>query len=374
MGVLNAIQPEPEYDDANWRIWAQLEPHLKTFAERLQEFDVDLDAGPLLGAYATWLTYAARYGAAERFYRQAAGIAARRSGPSSVAVATQLTGLMSALLGRNKVAEAEAVARRALDIFAADPQPEGNSCHCLNILGEIVRATRPHEAIDLFQRAISCSQALLGPSHPHTMACAHNLASVLLATGQIDKAEPILADLLPAFERAFGENHPNVAGCLNELGECARRTGRYTDAAQLYRRAIEILEGSYGTDHPVLASSLSNLGLTLGSLGLAAEAETLFTRALSIDGNCLGWNDPKVANRLGNLAWLFKRTWRSAEAEAYARQAVKILLIYKAREHYDHANWASVWKQYTDLLTERGLDAPAIDAAYQELLSELAET
>ena len=373
--ILSVTQPTPEYDDANWRLWAQLEPHLSTVIHHLREFPLDLDTRDVLSTYAAWLVYNARYDEATSVYRTTVAIAEHQGGPDAPKLASELVGLSSVLSARGRMSEAEATVRRAIRIFESTPDPHPHLCYGLDILARILADTnRLTEAIAVSEKAISASEKTFGDAHPRTIACVHNLASWLIADHRLQEAEPLLHRVLKGMTKQFGPDHPNVAATLNELGELARMGKRLADAEAYFRGAVTIVEASPLKEGPEMATYLNNLGLTLGAVDQsdrAPEAEALFARSIEIDARVFGPEHPKIANRMSNLAWLLSRTGRLEEAEPLARKAVEILLTFKSRNARDHSSWESTLKQYVSILMERGGDAELVQAAYRDLVKQV---
>jgi tetratricopeptide (TPR) repeat protein len=324
--VLDTSLPSPEYEEAGWRLWERLEPHIQVLLPNLRALHFKgKQAQHLIFQYANWLYYRARHRDAEPLYRRALELAEERLGFEDPELAAELSGLSQVLHALNRMEEAEIVCRRALALLEKTSGDHPTLPYCLNTLANIFLSTvRVAEAEPLFRRALSLFEKSLGTDDPTTLTCMHNLATVLAATERRPEASLLLHRALAIFEKGLGPKHPQVAASLNELGELARAADCFAEAEPLYRRAINILEESYGREHPHVASCLNNLALTLAELNQPVEARELLERALTIDFKIHGAEHPKVSNRLKNLAWLLLRRMGETE-ETVQRELVQII-------------------------------------------------
>ncbi len=77
----------------------------------------------------------------------------------------------------------------------------------------------------------------LGPDHPDVAADLSNLAVLLLTTGRLAEAEPLLRRALAIDERWLGPDDPSVAFDLNNLAVLLRAMNQPEEAEALLRRA-----------------------------------------------------------------------------------------------------------------------------------------
>ncbi|CAN0458451.1 unnamed protein product, partial [Scytosiphon promiscuus] len=145
------------------------------------------------------------------------------------------------------------------------------------------------EAQLLFERALAINEVALGVDHPSTITSRAWMADLYTKQGFLDKASPLLEEIVSARERVLGHDHPDVASALNNRAlllkaqvravrnfreySCGQEAvvllwwlfdaqqqggGKYDEADPLYLRAIEIEEKTLGPDHPSVATSLNN--------------------------------------------------------------------------------------------------------------------
>ena len=303
------------------------------------ETDVDQHVVAFLNNLGQLLQATNRLAEAEALMKRALAIDEASLGPDHPDVAIRLNNLGQLLQATNRLAEAEALMKRALAIDEASLGPDHPRVAIdLNNLGLLLQATnRLAEAEPLMKRALAIDEASLGPDHPRVAIDLNNLALLLQVTNRLAEAEPLMKRALAIDEASLGPDHPKVAIRLNNLAQLLKATNRLAEAEPLMRRALAIDEASLGPDHPGVARDLNNLALLLKATNRLAEAEPLMKRALAIDEASLGPDHPDVARDLNNLAQLLQATNRLAEAEPLMR---RVLAIDEASLGPDHPDVA----------------------------------
>lgn len=118
LGWIAASLPDPDFDEAGWKLWHRLTPHLNTMVETAEQFHIENEPLVLMcNHYGGWLYQQARHQAAEPLLRRALAIDEETFGPDHPKVAVPLNNLASLLLATNRLAEAEPLMRRALVIL-----------------------------------------------------------------------------------------------------------------------------------------------------------------------------------------------------------------------------------------------------------------
>ena len=74
-------------------------------------------------------------------------------------------------------------------------------------LGDINRA------VQIGEEVLPDLVALLGDDHPHTLACAANLALDLRSIGMAPRASEVSAKTLERYHRLLGDEHPKSRLC-----------------------------------------------------------------------------------------------------------------------------------------------------------------
>ena len=241
-------------------------------------------------------------------------------------VARDLNNLAQLLLDTNRLVEAEPLMRRALAIAEQSYGTEHSDvATALNNLAQLLQATnRLAEAEPLMRRALAITEQRYGAEHPNVAIRLNNLAGLLQAKNSLTDAEPLMCRALAITEQSYGTEHPDVARSLNNLAKLLQDTNRLAEAEPLMRRALTIFEKSLGPEHPTLAIGINNLAQLLRDTNRLAESEPLMRRALAIFEKFLGPEHPTVATGINNLAQLLQTTNRLAEAEPLYRRALAI--------------------------------------------------
>jgi tetratricopeptide (TPR) repeat protein len=121
---------------------------------------------------------------------------------------------------------------------------------CLNNLAGLLSDTnRLAEAEQLMRRALEIDEASYAPSHLDLALRLYNLAGFLCRRNRFAEAEPLYRRALAIDEASYGPDHPNVANDLWNLAELLLATNHLVEAEPLYRRAVAIDAANHGPDH-----------------------------------------------------------------------------------------------------------------------------
>jgi len=139
----------------------------------------------------------------------------------------------------------------------------------------LLQATnRLAEAEPLMRRALEIDEASFGPEHPEVAADLSNLAMLLQATNRLAEAEPLMRRALAIVQASFGPHHPNVAIRLSNLALLLQDTNRLAEAEPLMRRAVSILVSfgrGTGHEHPHLRGMIGSYRALLLQMGRTTE-------------------------------------------------------------------------------------------------------
>ena len=96
--------------------------------------------------------------------------------------------------------------------------------------------------------------------NPEVAKTLSRLADVMSATGEYDKAEPLIQQALRIRRKSFGQVHSAVAESIADLGVNAGDRNDYKLAEVYLRQALEMQRKlQKGAAHPLLAEALNNL-------------------------------------------------------------------------------------------------------------------
>ena len=282
------------------------------------------------------LTDLARWDASEEQLRHALTEAEEIAHPQLIASA--LNDLGQLLVGTNRVAEAEPLMRRALEIVEAELSPQAPPVvNYLNNLAMLLFTTsRFGDAELLLRRALEIAEAGSGEQHPSVATCLNSLAILLRATDRPEEAEPLLRRALAIAEADVGPRHPSMATRLSNLAIVLQDTNQTEEAEPLVRRALAIAEMAFGTQHPTVAIHMNNLATLLRDSNRLQEAEPLMREALEIERVAYGDQHPAVATSLNNLSLMLIDARRLKEAEPLMRRSLEIYEEFARQTGHQH--------------------------------------
>jgi tetratricopeptide (TPR) repeat protein len=239
--------------------------------EAIGEYRVAVDQAPDNADF--WLAFGNLLRAAERHLEAATAYSRALALRANWTAA--LSNLASTRLSLGATAEAEELARRAIELEPENPDLMVN-------LGAILQSQKRYgEAIDLYRQALAREDRLPKAHMSLAMALQANGdgAAAIAAAGRASELQPdsaesqaLIAQVLAA-EGHFGEAEqacrrrvdlsPGDAEALIAHGDALRALERLDDAIEAYRRALEI--------GPDSANGHANLGIALLATGRYAE-------------------------------------------------------------------------------------------------------
>lgn len=213
------------------------------------------------------------------------------------------------------------------------------------------------QAEELYQRALSIYEQVLGPQHLEVAASLYGLASL---SGDVDqhkrKAEPLYERALSIYEQALGPQHPDVVKVLSSLARLSWKRGRYQEAERFAKRVVRIYEQDEEPEHSEMARALNGLALIYSYQGRYEEAEPIYQRALRIWEGTLGPDHPNVGATLNNLADLCQDQGRYEEAEPLYERALR---IWEGALGLEHPDCATGYYNLASLFYKEGKDEEA---------------
>ena len=193
----------------------------------------------------------------------------------------------------------------------------------LDMVGKVYdRMNRFDEARPLLEQAVDLRREHLPPDAEELAESLNNLAVMLLNSGDLDAAEPLLEEAL-VIRKGLPDAAEQVASTLNNLAAIPYFKGDYGTAEVRIREAIAVRRAA-GDDGPDLATNLDGLAGILRNQGRLAEADSLFTEALAIKRKHLDPAHPDLAHSYNNLAGLRLREGDAAGAETAYREALEV--------------------------------------------------
>src|SRR5262249_55913424 len=144
--------------------------------------------------------------------------------------------------------------------------------HFLN-KGELDRA-RP-----LLKQVVDIRAELKGKDNIQYADALNDLAVLCTKARQFQAAADIDAQVLQIVRKISGESSADYATILNNSAVTQQHLGNLREAQRLSREALTIMQGLYGPDHRDCAVQYLGLGQVDCALGDFADAETSLKRA-----------------------------------------------------------------------------------------------
>jgi len=190
--------------------------------------------------------------------------------------------------------------------------------------GNLDRAFKFDEALQLAERALEIRERILGPDHLEVAIAANRLASFHLRKGDDVRSERLYQRAQTIYEKLLEPEHPYLASCLNGLAIIYDNRGDYAKAEPLFRQALAIWDKNLGPEHSRVSMVIGNLARLYREAGAYAKAEPLYQRDLTMKEKALGPDDPNVALALTNLANYYNDIDEVAKAEPLYWRALTI--------------------------------------------------
>jgi eukaryotic-like serine/threonine-protein kinase len=350
----------------------QAEKYAREACEMYRGLENFLVATPL-GILATILRERGKMAEAEAVAREAVNNSRAVMGDHHKETATALNNLSQVLLDEGKLDEAEIAAREAVAIdrglsFEVEP-PVATALNTL--AGVLNRQRKWPEAESTLREALGLKRRLLGNEHPETLRVLSGLTVVLEEQGRLPEAESTRRELLAVQRKTLGGEDPEVAKTLSDLARLLWDQGRLTEAEATFVEALGVRRKLGKKDDPNLGGLLNDLGLVLHQQGKAAEAEPLLREALAIfriiSAAAPSRETPDLAIVLHHLADVMREEKKHDESLPLAHEAVALYL--------GHPAWAAEERchaqQVLAAVFEAKGDLAQAEVVYREQLDDL---
>lgn len=173
-----------------------------------------------------------------------AALAVFKKQPGSLSYATCADQLGTAYSAEGKYAEAEDLARKALEIYkeVLGPQNKETAISFSNLGYRLAKQSKNQEAIDCFKKSMQIQEKLEGGASPELLANIHGLAEVYVSQADFAKVEPLLRRDLSIREKRWGAKSVSLVPALRNLANCLILQGRVgNESDSLMARAESIL-------------------------------------------------------------------------------------------------------------------------------------
>ncbi|TDR22712.1 serine/threonine-protein kinase [Marinicella litoralis] len=189
-------------------------------------------------------------------------------------------------------------------------------------------------AIDELAQAAGILQGIFGPDHPETMNAKANLATILNATGNPEKALPILQHMYKVESKTLGKNHRSTLYTQQSLALTLAKMGQYDQATAHAKTCVELIKENFTKELNFINHAHSVLGRVYFMAG---------NHQLAIEQNLIhinGWTEGDENNFARSLQLIaasnqalqqfvqaaeFYKKWTNHLAKTYGETDVKYL-------------------------------------------------
>lgn len=189
---------------------------------------------------------------------------------------------------------------------------------------------QPHRAGPLVRELWELHRKVSGEADRLTVNTMSWLASVMISSGKVDRAEKLLADFVTRFRKDSRLAPEERAAVMNQLVELYYQQSRFADAIRLCRRCLKLLKrsevnetGRVEARTAQLKRARNNLGALYVSRGDYQQAERCFVRNLREARRNMAPGDPAYIAQLSNLAALLRLQGKIAQSESMTIRAIR---------------------------------------------------
>ncbi|WP_438489120.1 protein kinase domain-containing protein [Streptomyces sp. S186] len=181
-------------------------------------------------------------------------------------------------------------------------------------------ADRHFEAQELRTEVLAVRERLLGPDHPDTLGCRHDLAVGLGRLGRLEECRTAAREVAEARARVLGAHHPDTLATRWQHAFVSGQLGRWAEALTAYQEVAAGRAAALGPDHPDTLAARYETGVALGRLGRSAEALAHYRELVAARTRAHGPHHPETLRARHGLGVNYGRQDRWPEALAEARE------------------------------------------------------
>ena len=342
------VENIPNYDHRFWKTWEILLPHSEVALDYVYPNpDSQLLHAKILEDTAIYFRNRGRFDTAWERCQLALEIRLGLSRKDDVLVAKCLL-LEASLMGNSGYAyglrmdEAEAVSRRAIDIYErVDGQGSRSSMAAWSVLASILSDTGHNEKIEkateILRSTLASREKTFGLEDPETLSGMSMLAQALSTGHEYEEAEQLHRKTLEIRLRVLGESEVGTISSIHHLAKSLWRQERCEEAREFAQRGLDLSTVVLGEETPLSLDSMRLLSCILKDQGKIKEAEVLCRQALALHKTVLGDNASHTMSCTVLLVEILEEQHKNDEAENLRRHvrrsAPKVLDAYIPPPH-----------------------------------------
>ena len=268
------------------RRYAEAEPlHRQAFAIReklLGPKHPDLAAS--LNDLGSLLQNTGRVESSEQHYRRALELKRDVLGPRHPDTQWQLNNLASLYFQRRRYAEAEPLFRESVEVGRATLGSHHPylATYLMNLGASLRSLGRPEEAAPLLREAVAIRIAHYGEDHSSLALTLYNFALIERDRKALKEAAAVFQRALTIARKRLQKTDPVHVGILVNYGDLLLETGRLVEAGPLLQEGLALRQQTVGAKHWQTAAAQSSMGAWLARQGKRDEGAALLTAATAI--------------------------------------------------------------------------------------------
>lgn len=179
---------------------------------------------------------------------------AQKTGASDSELCACLIDMAFLCKDQGRLAEAETMCLQGLKLQRkVNGENHPYVAYTLRILSEIYgRQCRYKKAVNTLEQALEIMRGFTLEKDQELAPFKVDMARLLVALGDYEKAESYFADAIVSIENNYGVNHLYTAKVLTSMASLYMQQGRYNEAGELVARALPIQEKVHGPNHHLL--------------------------------------------------------------------------------------------------------------------------
>ncbi|MCC6928074.1 MAG: tetratricopeptide repeat protein, partial [Gemmatimonadaceae bacterium] len=273
---------------------------------------------------------------------------------------------------RGNLAEAEAIARRIVDIQSRiAPRANAELATAYDNLGRYIENQgRLDEALDFQLKSLAIrrvsSDSASADALPYSLV---NLSVSYLYKGEIARAESLSRESLEAEARVRGRTSANYGAALRQLATVLDFAKHPEAADTAIRQSVEILRQAVGTSHQEYLRSVSQLAVLRASVNDWPAVEAAAREVVGHIGGALHPSHPQAAVALQNLGFALAERGADAAADSAFRRSLALRREYLPADHWAIASSESVLGHHLAMTGHVAEGEPMLRRAYRKLVA-----
>jgi len=157
-------------------------------------------------------------------------------------------------------------------------------------------------ALKWYQKCLAICEKILGKEHLDTITAYNNIACIYDNQGNYDAALTWHQKVLVTREQVLGLKHLDTATTYNNIASVHTHKGEYAKALEWLMKTLAICENVLSKEHTFTATVYNNIATTYDNQGKYVESLEWHYKALAVRKKVLGEEHPDTAMSYNNIA------------------------------------------------------------------------